>query len=416
MNGKLSLRFSATRAGAVSALLAPVTVAAAPATSAPRVDGTRLDRALRELVDMPGGPPGVIVVITRGRHSVVHTAGVAEIGTERPPRARDHMRIASVSKAFSAATALSLVADNLLSLKDTIGRHLPDLPEHWHRITLRQLLNHTSGIPDFTASDEFVDSVIESATSAPPPRALLEFVAGEPLGFTPGSQYRYSNSDNIVVALMVEAVTGRSCARALRRQTLQPLRLGRTSLPTDVDLRKPFIHGYAPGDSGEPEDVSEVVAFGGWAWASGGIVSTPADFTRFVRAYVGGGLLPKNIRARQFRFIPEGDSDPRGPGLNAAGLGLFRYRTACGTVYGHTGSILGYTQLIAATRDGRASVTFTMTTQIGDDALPALRHAQELAVCAALGKDGPRADRRTRRGESLDQEAGARPLPVTGAT
>jgi D-alanyl-D-alanine carboxypeptidase len=126
----------------------------------------------------------VIVVIAQGRHLVVHTAGVAELGTERAPRPRDHMRIASVSKAFSAATVLSLVADDLLSLRDTIGRHLPDLPEHWHRITLRQLLNHTSGIPDFTAGNEFVDSVIESPTSAPPPRALLEFVADEPLGFT----------------------------------------------------------------------------------------------------------------------------------------------------------------------------------------------------------------------------------------
>jgi D-alanyl-D-alanine carboxypeptidase len=190
---------------------------------------------------------------------------------------------------------------------------------------------------------------------------------------------------------MVQAVTGRSYARALRRQVLQPLRLRRTGLPSDVDLPRPLIHGYAPGDSGEPEDVSEVVAFGGWAWASGGIVSTPAALTRFVRAYVGGRLFPEKIRARQFRFIPGGDSDPRGPGLNAAGLGLFRYRTACGTVYGHTGSILGYTQLIAATRAGGASVVFTINTQIGEDALPALRRAQELAVCAALGKDRPRA-------------------------
>jgi D-alanyl-D-alanine carboxypeptidase len=186
MNGKLSdLGLSAARAGAASALLALlVAIAAPPVTSAPRAGDTELGRALQELVDMPGGPPGVIVVIAQGRHLVVHTAGVAELGTERAPRPRDHMRIASVSKAFSAATVLSLVADDLLSLGDTIGRHLPDLPEHWHRITLRQLLNHTSGIPDFTAGNEFVDSVIESPTSAPPPRALLEFVADEPLGFT----------------------------------------------------------------------------------------------------------------------------------------------------------------------------------------------------------------------------------------
>jgi D-alanyl-D-alanine carboxypeptidase len=349
-------------------------------SSAVRV--TELDRALQQLVAMPGGPPGAIVLIQRGRHLRVHTAGVAQIGTERPLRATDHMRIASVSKAFVAATALSLVGDDLLSLEDTIGERLSNLPEAWHPVTLRQLLNHTSGLPDFTARNEFFEAVGGSPTSAPPPCALLDFVVDEPP--RSGSQYRYSNSDNIVVGLMVESVTGSSCAEALHRQALRPLQLGRTSLPSDVDLPEPFIHGYAPEDSGEPEDVSKVIAFGGWACASGGIVSTPADLARFVRAYVGGRLFKKSVRIQQFRFVRGGNSEPRGPGLNAAGLGLFRYRTPCGTVYGHTGSIHGYTQLIAATRDGRTSVVFTINTQVRADVLPTLRRAQKLAVCAAL--------------------------------
>ena len=124
-----------------------------------------------------------------------------------------------------------------------------------------------------------------------------------------------------------------------------------------------------------------MIAFGGWAWASGGIVSTPADLTRFVRGYVGGRLYRGRVRAQQFRFVRGGDSKPRGPGANAAGLALFRYHTRCGTVYGHTGSIFGYTQLIAATRNGRISVTFMISTQISDEALPALRGAQEIAIC-----------------------------------
>jgi D-alanyl-D-alanine carboxypeptidase len=305
-------RLSAARVRAGRALLALlVTFAAAPATSAPRDRGTELDHALQELVSMPGGPPGVIVLIQRGRHLRVHTAGVVEIGAARPPRPTDHMRIASVSKAFSGATVLSLVANGLLSLEDTIGERLPDLPEGWHQITLRQLLNHTSGLPDYTESDEFGEAVNESPTSAPPPRELLEFVEDEPLG--PGSQYRYSNSDNIVVALMVESATGTTYAQALRRQVLRPLRLRRTSLPSVVDLPQPFIHGYRVG-SGQPEDVSEMIAFGGWAWASGGIVSTPADLTRFVRGYVGGRLYRGRVRAEQFRFVRGGDSKPRGPG------------------------------------------------------------------------------------------------------
>ncbi len=297
------------------------------------------------------------------------------------------MRIASVSKAFSGAAALSLVADGRLSLHGTIGELLPELPEDWHPVTLRQLLGHTSGLPDYTASPAFGEAVGASPTSAPPPRALLGFVAHEDLEFRPGSRYQYSNSDNIVVALMIEAVTRTPYARALRTHVLWPLRLRRTSLPAVVELPHPFIHGYEPAVV-PPEDVSEVVAFGGWAWASGGIVSTPAALNRFVRGYVGGRLYGGSVRARQFVFVPGAASEPPGPGRNAAGLALFRYETRCGTVYGHTGSILGYTQLIAATADGRTSVTFTINAQInsGDARLEQLRAAQEIAICTALGK------------------------------
>jgi D-alanyl-D-alanine carboxypeptidase len=227
--------------------------------------GAALDRALDELVAMPGGPPGVIVLIQRGRHVTVHAAGAAKVGAGSLPRATDHMRIASVSKVFSGAVALALVAKRRLSPEDTIGELLPDLPLSWHQASSRQLLNHTSGLPDFTASTEFVEAVIASPTSPPPPRALLEFVADQPLGFAPGSQFRYSNSDNIAVALMIEAVTGKTYAQALRRQALRPLRPRDTGLPSGVELPDPFIHGYVLADPGKPEDVSEVVAFGGWA-------------------------------------------------------------------------------------------------------------------------------------------------------
>jgi D-alanyl-D-alanine carboxypeptidase len=355
-----------------------------------------LDDALQQLVDMPGGPPGAIVLIQRNRHLTVHTAGLAEIGKARPPRPTDYMRIASVSKAFSGATALSLVADRLLSLEDTIGERLPELPEHWYPVTLRELLNHTSGLPDYTKSAGFREAFVGSPTMAPPPQELLEFVADEPLG--PRSQYNYSNSDNIVVALMVESVTGTTYEEALRRQVLRPLHLRHTSLPSGDDLPPPFIHGYQPEEPGKLEDVSEGVAWGGWAWASGGIVSSPIDVARFVRGYVGGRLYGRRVRAEQFRFIAGGNSQPRGPGENSVGLGVFRYDTRCGAVYGHTGNLPGYTQLIAATRNGRRSVTFTIGTQISDEvmpeALPALRHAQEIAICMALGKDGARAEER----------------------
>jgi D-alanyl-D-alanine carboxypeptidase len=156
------------------------------------------------------------------------------------------MRIASAAKAFSGAVALSLVSEGKLSLHDTIGERLPELPEDWSEVTLRQLLNHTNGIPDFSLDPDFRDALLASLTKAPPPEELLSFVEDEDLLFDPGSQYHYSNSDNIAVALMVEAATNRSYESQLQEHVFGPLGLTETSLPAGAKLPKPFIHGYDP--------------------------------------------------------------------------------------------------------------------------------------------------------------------------
>jgi D-alanyl-D-alanine carboxypeptidase len=349
----------------------------------------KLDRALEKLVAMRGGPPGVIAIVQRGEHLSVHRFGVANVKSGRPMRIDDHMRIASAAKAFSGAVALSLVSQGKLSLDDTIGERLPELPKAWRKVTLRQLLNHTSGIPDFSLDPGFQKALFASLTQAPPPEELLSFVEDEPLSFEPGSEYRYSNSDNIIVALMVEEATGKTYEQQLRELVYKPLGLKKTSLPRGTDLREPFIHGYDPSEQ-PPEDVSELVA-AGWAWASGGIVSTPADLNTFIRAYVGGRLFDSKTRAQQRRVIEGGSSVPPGPGNNSAGLALFRYETKCGTVWGHTGNTPGYTQFMAASGDGRRSVTVLVNSQhtpeppVGEPAVfEALRRAEELAVCAAL--------------------------------
>jgi D-alanyl-D-alanine carboxypeptidase len=126
-----------------------------------------LDRALEELVAMEDGPPGVIAVVQRGQQRKVHTFGVANVRTGRPMWIHNRMRIASAAKAFSGAVALSLVSGGKLSLHDTIGDLLPQLPKSWSKVTLRQLLNHTSGVPDFSQDPDFQDAVRASPTKAP---------------------------------------------------------------------------------------------------------------------------------------------------------------------------------------------------------------------------------------------------------
>ncbi|WNI26670.1 serine hydrolase domain-containing protein [Streptomyces sp. ITFR-16] len=377
----------------LAALLAAACMAGpvhAPALAAelPAGHDLALSRQLRELTAAPGGPPGVIAVLRRGPRTEVYRAGVAETGTDRPIEVTDHMRIASTAKAYSGAVALQLVDRGRLRPDDTIGKVLPRLPRAWHRVTLRQLLNHTSGLPDYSAAPPFLKLLTADPRRHFDSRRLLDFVAGRPTEFRPGTRYRYSNSDNIAVALMAEAVTGRRYEDLLARSVYHPLGLRGTSLPQGYRMPAPYMHGYDVTPPNPPEDVSEVLSASG-VWASGGIISTPKDMTAFVRGYAGGRLISERTRRQQLTWV-NGASEPAGPGRNSAGLGIFRYATRCGTVYGHTGNFPGYTQLIAADRDGKRSLTFSLTTQVNQTNRPALlqrlRTVEENFVCALLRK------------------------------
>lgn len=378
---------------AMTCLLA-VSVGADPAmggTYQPGASRSALRQAIAELVAMPGGPPGAAVVVQVGSTRTFYAGGVAALGG-RAPRIGDHMRVASVAKAFSGATALVLVSHRVLRLRDTIGRWLPYLPAPWHRVTLRQLLEHTSGISDFSGSKRFIAAVRRSPRRPPRPRKLLSYAKPQ-LEFPPGSRYHYSNSDNVAVALMIQAATGRSYARVLDRAVLKPLGLSHTSLPVGAHLDRPFMHGYAldPKTQTPKDDVTHVVA-AGWAWASGGVVSTPADLNKFIRGYVSGRLISAKLRTRWLRlFMPASGSEPPGPGFNSAGMALFRYQTRCGTVYGHSGNTLGYTQYAFSTRDGTRSATVSINVQVthkstGQKArvFAGLRRVARAAICQAL--------------------------------
>ena len=340
---------------------------------------------------MPGGVPGVIAVVQVGNHRTVHTAGYADVVTRTRPTINDHLRIASVAKAFSGATALSLVQAKKLSLDSTLAQVLAQQPKAWAKVTLRELLNHTSGVPDFLQSKKFVDRYLADPDHPPAPAALVGFVADQPLSFPSGTRYVYSNTDNILVGLMVEAATHQSYAQALSATVLQPLGLHNTSLPTTLALATPIFHGYEWEPPAPLADVTAGLA-PGWAWASGGVVSTPADLNTFIRGYVGGRLYGAKVRAQQQAlFIPGGESGPPGPGVNSASLALFRYQTTCGTVYGHTGNTVGYTQFIAASPDGSRSVTVSTNLQRTDGSkdqdlfvFQALQRTELAAVCLAM--------------------------------
>ena len=373
------------RRGAVAVLLACCTIfatMAGPVAAAP----PKLQGMLDDIVSTRGGPPGISVLIDRGPRTRFLSAGVADTSSGHLPRPNEHVRIASVAKGFNAFIAVSLAeGSQSLSLGETLGASIPGVLPNAEGVTLTQLLQHTSGLPDYIRAPAFIKGFLADPAAYLAPTQLTGFVRDEPLEFTPGTRYHYSDTDNIAAALMEEAAAGRSYTSLLRTEVFGPLGMSGSSLPRTVAMPRPFMHGYDIEPGKRPDDVSELINPAG-AWASGGIVSTPADLARFVPAYV-----PTILRAsRGLTVFRPGSSSPPGPGRNSAGLGIFRYRTGCGTVYGHTGSFPGYRLFVAGNAGGGRSVVFVVNSQIvpgqgSQRVAAAIRRAQAQAVCLALG-------------------------------
>jgi len=374
---------------ALAAVVTTLPAAASASTVATNVHVDTLgafSAALHRLVAMPGGPPGAAAVVQVGSAVHVIVAGTGDIASSLPPTADDTVRIASVSKAFNGAVTLALVGKHNLSLTDSIGTVLPSLPHAWSAVTVTQLLQHTSGVPDYIKDPAFLQQFQADPQQELTPNQLLGFVANDPLLFAPGSRYHYSDSDNIILGLMDEAVTSGTYEAALSTFVTGPLSLTRTVLPANANLTTPYLHGYDVSATAAPDDVSTFLN-PGLAWASGGMLSTPRELNTFIRAYASGTLTTPAVHASQLTFVP-GESGPPGPGVNSAGLGIYRYATPCGTVYGHTGNIPGYTIFAASTLRGTRSLDVIVNTQLQNTpARPpyvALRAAEGLGVCAAL--------------------------------
>lgn len=370
---------------AVCALLAAIFGLALPAGAS--AGGGRLDAALDRIIDDPQGPPGLSVLIQRGSEIDFRRRGVADRKTGAKPKIDSPMRIASMAKAFNGALALSLVSERRIGLDDTVGQWLPGIWPKADAVTVREMLGHTAGLPDYIRQPAFIEDLTSDPGQYMTPFELIDYVNDLDVGLAPGESYEYSDSDNIMVGLLVEAATGRPYNKLMQNEIYEPVGIRNTSLPDTLAMPKGYMHGYDRNDQGRFEDVSKFIN-PALAWASGGIVSTPADVNDFFRAYVGGDLFSSKVARSQNRYV-RGRSSPPGPGRNDATLGLFRYRTRCGTVYGHTGSYPGYRLFAASSANGKRSVVFSVNSQIvpgeGSPRVSGLiRRAQADAVCLAL--------------------------------
>ncbi|MEU3274343.1 serine hydrolase domain-containing protein [Saccharomonospora sp. NPDC006951] len=350
-----------------------VTCTAAPAALAGErtQDRERNPRAIVEELTESGVPGAMIYGGDRARSWSV-SSGTARLGTERPIRAKDKVRVASNTKMFVATVVLQLAGEGKVDLDEPIESYVPGIVRgNGHdgtTITVRQLLRHTSGLPDYVA-DLIGDPGNAERTWRP--EELIAIALEHPPLFEPGTDWAYSNTGYLLLGMLVERVTGNDVGSEITGRLITPLGLRQTSYPEpgETRIRGPHAHGYY-AFPGEPlTDVTELEP--SLSGASGSLVSTGPDLTRFLTALLSGKLLAPELLAEMRETVPAGNYD--------YGLGIGEIPLPCGGVaWGHSGNMPGYDTFSAATEDGRAAFVVAngpMADGESADLIPAMESA-----------------------------------------
>jgi D-alanyl-D-alanine carboxypeptidase len=339
------------------------------ATPATTVATVAVSDGVRGLVS--GSTPGAILFVRQGDRSYTVTAGYADTAKKTPMRASDIYPIGSTTKSYTAVLVMRLVEQRKIMLDDPVSKYLPGLLPDGKRITIRELLSHTSGLDDFAQDPRFMAPYLRGKLGfAWTPKQMVGFAATKPLLFAPGTQFSYSNTNYIVLALLAERVGRESFDKQLRDYIVGPLKLSHTSLPAG-NQTLPDVHGYLSlraydkNASSAPFDSAALSP--SFAWSAGGIRATVEDVADFYRGLLSGKLLPAaQVAAMQ-------DTSQTG---GAYGLGLFPtdaqgyewgpytkvINTTCGRAWGHGGSFPGYYHLPISSPDGSRQAVLVVNT------------------------------------------------------
>jgi D-alanyl-D-alanine carboxypeptidase len=332
-----------------------VAVAAPAAPAAPAAIPAGLPAALDEI--HAAGVPGAFAEVRDGGAVWRGASGVADLTTGRPVHPWFRQRAGSITKTFVSTTLLQLVGERRLGLDDPIGRWLPDLvpTQVGRQVTVRMLLNHTSGIGDFaTAIFRSFSDVARLRAATFTPRQLAQIGLALPPTNGPGAAWSYSNTNYILAGLILERVTGRDAATEITRRIIRPLGLANTYFPGD----NPVIRGPHSSAYVGPLGAEDFSAYNmSWAWMAGALVSTTADLDRFFRALLGGRLLRAAQQAQLQTTVPIDPSSPDGRGY---GLGIYWINTPCGKIWGHDGVVWGQSTISLHSPDGRRQVTLAL--------------------------------------------------------
>lgn len=366
--------------GAVAAGTLGLGTAAAGATTRTSPDDV-VQTSLNKLVST-GDFPGVVAAV-RGRDGRVrdYTAGVGDLETKVKVPVNGMVRIGSHTKTFTATVVLQLAGEGKIDLDAPVEKYLPgvvrDNGNDGREITPRQLLQHTSGLPEYTG----FPTVTGARHTYFEPRDLIDKALGQKPQFAPGKTWQYNNTGYVLLGLIVQKVTGRPMGEEVTNRIIKPLGLRDTYWPGvgEQTIRGDHPNGYHADKSGELVEYTRMDP--SWGWTAGNLISTPRDITRFLNALMGGKLL-KPAQLKEMKRTIEAKALP--PGWEY-GLGVMKIKLSCGGhAWGHGGDIPGYETRNGITEDGRTA-TLTVTAlptsdaaaQRVDDTLDALLCAQK---------------------------------------
>ncbi|MFD0902906.1 serine hydrolase domain-containing protein [Actinomadura sediminis] len=336
----------------------------APAAAETGIDRDGLDAALGGVHE--AGMYGVFSQVRDGREVWRGAAGDADVRTGRPVRPHMRHRVGSITKTFVATAVLQQVEAGRVELDAPVGRYLPELVpgERGERVTVRMLLNHTSGIGDYLPAafpsllEPSGKSLDEHRFRELPPERLVEWGLAAPATNEPGERVSYSNTNYILAGLLLERVTGDDAARYVERHVVRKAGLRHTYFPERPRIRGPHPKMYASmfGYIDPPRDYS--VYDPSWVWTAGALVSTMDDLNSFYRKLLGGELIGEKALAEMKRTRPW--TDANGNLIANYGLGLYSMDLPCGTFWGHDGLVWGAGTQSLSTADGTRQVSYAM--------------------------------------------------------